>query len=54
LVAWLTPERLVFVDIADDESEWVGEQHLIRHLVTEGVDDIRCPPLSPLLLLVAR
>ena len=47
------PERLVFVDVTNHKTEWVGEQHRIRHLVTEGVDDIRCPPLSPLLLLTA-
>src|ERR1700686_3256135 len=46
------PECLVLVDVADDEAERIGEQHLVGHLLTEAVDEVRGPALALLFLLV--
>src|SRR5579859_4252042 len=48
------PECLVLVDVADDEAERIGEQHLVGHLLTEAVNDIGGPALALLFLLVAE
>jgi hypothetical protein len=48
----LTPECLVFVDVADEETEWIGQQHPVGNFVAEAVDDIRGPAFTPLFLLV--
>src|ERR1035437_221049 len=54
-VAWrLTPERLVFVDVADNDAEGIGEQHRVGHFIAEAVDDVRGPAFTALLLLVAK
>ena len=50
----LAPESLVFVDVADDDAEGIGEQHRVRNLIAKAVDDICGPAFPVLLLLVAK
>src|ERR1700749_3300830 len=54
-VAWSSaPKCLVFVDVADDHAEWIGQQHRVRHFLAEAVDDVRGPAFPALLLLIAE
>ena len=48
------PERLVFVDVADDKTERIGEQYLVCNFVTKAVHDVRGPALTTLFLLIAK
>jgi len=40
------------VDVTDDNTERIGQQHCVRHLLAEGVDDICRPAFAALLLLL--
>ena len=42
------------MDVADNETERVGEQHRVGNLIAEAVDDIRGPAFAALLLFVAK
>src|ERR1039457_5283905 len=48
------PERLVFVDVADDEAERIGQEHSVRHFLAEAVHDVRSPAFTALFLLIAE
>src|SRR5579883_3051364 len=54
-VSWrLAPECLVFVDVADDNAERIGEEHGVGDFAAEAIDDVGGPTLAALLLLIAR
>src|SRR5581483_1964753 len=49
----LAPECLVFVDVADNEAERIGEEHGVRYCIAEAVKDIRGPTFAALFGSVA-
>ena len=42
------------MDVADDDAERIGEQHGVRYLIAEAINDVRGPAFPALLLLVAE
>src|SRR5487761_1758391 len=55
-VSWLAcsvPECLVFATVSDDETERIGQQHLVGHFIAEAVNDIRRPPFAVLFVDIA-
>jgi hypothetical protein len=54
-IAWHSvPKRLIFVDVTDNNAERIGKQHRIRYFIAEAINDIRCPALTALHLVVAK
>src|SRR6266568_1356652 len=48
----LVVERLVFVDVADNQAERIRQQHAVGNFAAKAIDDIGGPALALLLLLI--